>query len=168
MSGEIFENEKAQLVVDNVLLNGLESELTENNAVSKFYVDSKLQTAVDGLNTTDGVINQRIDVMSMGLESETSTRYQVDTDLQTAIDNEALRAQNVESSQSNSISNLEDNKLNKSGGSLTGDVKLVDSYLNFGDNWRVKASGDGSKIVFQHKKADGVWRTAVPFIYSPN
>lgn len=55
------------------------------------------------------------------------------------------------------------NKFDKAGGDISGNVKLVDSYLNFGDNWRVKASADGSKIVFEYLRA-GVWRTAVPFI----
>ena len=49
---------------------------------------------------------------------------------------------------------MQNHKFNKAGGSLSGDVKLVDASLNFGDNWRVKASIDGSKIVFQHREAD--------------
>jgi Asp-tRNA(Asn)/Glu-tRNA(Gln) amidotransferase C subunit len=56
-------------------------------------------------------------------------------------------------------------KFNKTGGDVSGNVKLVDSYLNFGDSWRVKASGDGLRIVFEHLK-NGVWRTALPFICS--
>ena len=54
-------------------------------------------------------------------------------------------------------------KFDKAGGSVSGEVTL-DSYLNFGTNWRVKASGDGSRIVFQHKKADGSWKDGIPFI----
>ena len=80
------------------------------------------------------------------------------------IDNQFLSRESSETNLINSIIALEDNKFNKAGGSLSGDVTLVDSYLNFGPNWRVKASADGSKIVFQHKKADNVWRTAIPFI----
>lgn len=53
-------------------------------------------------------------------------------------------------------------KLDKLGGSV-GELTL-DSYLNFGTNWRVKASSDGSRIVFQHKKADGSWKDGIPFI----
>ena len=49
MSGENYETEKTQLIVDNLILNGLQSEYVENNAVSKFYVDGKVQSAVDGL-----------------------------------------------------------------------------------------------------------------------
>jgi len=69
------------------------------------------------------------------------------------------------SSHTASISALDNNKFNKSGGSVSGEV-VLDSYLNFGPNWRVKASADGSKILFQHKKADGIYRTALPFICS--
>jgi hypothetical protein len=54
-------------------------------------------------------------------------------------------------------------KFDKTGGSVSGEVTL-DSYLNFGTNWRVKASSDGSRIVFQHKKADGSWKDGIPFI----
>jgi hypothetical protein len=81
------------------------------------------------------------------------------------IDNEFLARESSETSLDNKITALEDNKFNKAGGSLSGEVTL-DSYLNFGTNWRVKASADGSKIIFQHKKADGVWRNAIPFIAS--
>ena len=61
------------------------------------------------------------------------------------------------------VTSLQDDKMNKSGGNFSGDIKLVDSYLNFGDNWRVEASGDGSRIVFEFLKA-GVWKPALPFI----
>ena len=66
-----------------------------------------------------------------------------------------------------SISNLDNYKMNKSGGNFSGEV-VMDSYLRFGPNWRVKGSADGVRLVFQHMKADGVWRNAVPFIASSN
>ena len=49
MSGENYETEKTQLIVDSLLLNGLESEYVATNAVSKAYVDTKVQSAVDSL-----------------------------------------------------------------------------------------------------------------------
>ena len=54
-------------------------------------------------------------------------------------------------------------KFDKVGGSVSGEVTL-DSYLNFGTNWRVKGSASGDRIVFQHKKADGSWKDGIPFI----
>lgn len=57
---------------------------------------------------------------------------------------------------------LDLNKFDKAGGAISGPV-VLDSYLNFGPNWRVKASADGSKIVFEYLR-EGRWRTAVPFI----
>ena len=41
--------ESTQLIVDNVVLQGLESELISTNAVSKAYVDSHISSAVSAL-----------------------------------------------------------------------------------------------------------------------
>ena len=49
MSGENFESEKTQLIVDNLVLNGLQSEYVATNAVSKAYVDTKVSDAVSSL-----------------------------------------------------------------------------------------------------------------------
>ena len=250
MSGENYETEKTQLIVDSLLLNGLESEYVATNAVSKAYVDTKVQSAVDSLvngassavdtlkelndvlsavdstlaldiltkigdekkdrETADAVLTAaisteafdrqneiirieqnyqsadtlasgRIDNLSMGLESEISARNtgdfvlndRVDT-LSLGLENEAVNRSYADAQLNGRVDNismvvegLQDSKASKTGATFTGDVKLEDSYLNFGDNWRVKASGDGSKILFQHKKADNVWRTAVPFISLP-
>ena len=249
MSGENYETEKTQLIVDSLLLNGLESEYVATNAVSKAYVDTKVQSAVDSLvngassavdtlkelndvlsavdstlaldiltkigdekkdresadavltaaisteafdrqneiirieqnfqtadtlasgridnlsmgleseisarNTGDFVLNDRVDTLSLGLENEVSTRSYADAQLNGRVDNISMV-----------VEGLQDSKANKSGAIFTGDVRLEDAYLNFGESWRVKASGDGSKILFQHKKSDGIWRTAVPFICS--
>ena len=249
MSSENYETEKTQLIVDNLILNGLQSEYVENNAVSKFYVDGKVQSAVDGLvngassavdtlyklnevlssvdstlaldiltkigdekkdresadavltaaisteafdrqneiirieqnyQSADTLASGRIDNLSMGLESEISARNTGDFVLNDRIDTLSLGLENELASRSYgdallngrvdtvsmAVEGLQDSKANKSGATFTGDVTLEDAYLNFGSNWRVKCSGDGSKILFQHKKADNVWRTAVPFICS--
>lgn len=249
MSGENYETEKTQLIVDSLLLNGLESEYVATNAVSKAYVDTKVQSAVDSLvngassavdtlkelndvlsavdstlaldiltkigdekkdrETADAVLtaaisteafdrqneiirieqnyqsadtlaSERIDNLSMGLESEISARNTGDFVLNDRIDTLSLGLENELASRSYgdallngrvdtvsmAVEGLQDSKANKSGATFTGDVRLEDAYLNFGESWRVKASGDGSKILFQHKKSDGIWRTAVPFICS--
>jgi hypothetical protein len=249
MSGENYETEKTQLIVDSLLLNGLESEYVATNAVSKAYVDTKVQSAVDSLvngassavdtlkelndvlsavdstlaldiltkigdekkdrETADAVLTAaisteafdrqneiirieqnyqsadtlasgRIDNLSMGLESEISARNTGDFVLNDRIDTLSLGLENELASRSYgdallngrvdtvsmAVEGLQDSKASKTGATFTGDVKLEDAYLNFGESWRVKASGDGSKILFQHKKADNIWRTAVPFICS--
>lgn len=249
MSGENYETEKTQLIVDSLLLNGLESEYVATNAVSKGYVDTKVQSAVDSLvngassavdtlkelndvlsavdstlaldiltkigdekkdrETADAVLTAaisteafdrqneiirieqnyqsadtlasgRIDNLSMGLESEISARNTGDFVLNDRIDTLSLGLENELASRSYgdallngrvdtvsmAVEGLQDSKASKTGATFTGDVKLEDAYLNFGESWRVKASGDGSKILFQHKKSDGIWRTAVPFICS--
>jgi len=278
--GDVYESESVQLIVDNLVLNGLESNLLSNNAVSKTYVDQHITTAINALvdgaapaldtlkeigaalgndanlasvltsqiaavnsaiaaeaaarsssdattnatfeaevryrtdtqNTTYSKISNLENLRSLDLETNTSAsestrRMLVDGDnaLRFFIESEASQRNEAESIIHNRISDqsmqletesmtrssadalhaarldaadisllaahsenarLSDVKFNKAGGDLVGDVTLVDSFLNFGLNWRVKASGDGTKILFQHKKSDGVWRTALPFICS--
>ena len=118
-------------------------------------VAMEVQNAVMSLTTADTQLSGRIDTISSNLENESGARSGADVQLSGRIDGLTMDVENLQSS-----------KFNKTGGDINGDVKLVDSYLNFGENWRVRASGDGTKILFQHKKLDGVWRTALPFICS--
>ena len=249
MSGENYETEKTQLIVDSLLLNGLESEYVATNAVSKAYVDTKVQSAVDSLvngassavdtlkelndvlsavdstlaldiltkigeekkdresadavltaaisteafdrqneiirieqnfQSADTQLNQRVDIATMQLENEVVNRSVADSQLSERVDTLSLGLENEVSTRSYAdaqlngradnismvVEGLQDSKANKSGATFTGDVTLEDAYLQFGLSRRVKASGDGSKILFQHKKSDNVWRTAVPFICS--
>ena len=228
--------EPVQLIVDNLVLSGLEANLASTNAVSKAYVDAHitsavsslvnsapatldtlkeiatalgndanlattlansissegtarsladagLQTQINALSTATGgsggsslqsqitaEISARTSAVSAeatraglaeskeasdrasavtgvqnNLNTEAKSRDDADIALGVRIDNEFLSRESSETSLGNSISALEDNKFNKVGGSLSGEVTL-DSYLNFGPNWRVKASADGSKI----------------------
>lgn len=266
------EYEPVQLVVDEVLLNGLTSTYVDNNAVSKLYVDSSISTAVSNLVNgagpaydtlkeladaltesggslsteilnavadekkraedaegkeqtarinADGVLEQkitdeknaregevvllnnailnegialraadyalglRVDSSNMMIGEEAGMRLAADNaevvarDAAILVETERARAAEVVldlavAGHSTALSEatearaaLDLNKFDKAGGDISGNVKLVDSYLNFGDNWRVKASADGSKIVFEYLRA-GVWRTAVPFISKSN
>ena len=104
---------------------------------------------------------------AVGDISETTSSLQslnAEVSRATAADNDHVSRLNGHDS---SISNLDSIKMNKSGGNFSGEV-MMDSYLKFGPNWRVKGSADGVRLVFQHMKADGVWRNAVPFIASSN
>jgi ABC-type uncharacterized transport system fused permease/ATPase subunit len=121
------------------LQSGLASEITNR--------EQAIAQAVSDISETTSSLQS-------GLSEEVSTRSSQKEQLDSVLGNFQ-----------NDIVNLQDDKFNKTGGSLSGEVTL-DSYLNFGSNWRVKASANGSKIIFQHKKADGVWRTALPFICS--
>ena len=123
---------------------------------------SEIGRIESNFNAADSLINDRINDQSMQLENESSARSNVDNlhaDRLNAIDVSIGTMQTEDSK-------LRNSKFVKTGGNVSGDITLVDSYLNFGLNWRVKASADGSKIVFQHMKADRVWRTAIPFICS--
>ena len=127
------------------------------------------------INDADLLINERLNTLGMNLENEGISRNDADVELSTRCDNlvtsvfnekserksedvlirasivavnEDLVAESAE--RASAVSALQSSKFDKSGGSVSGDVKLVDSFLNFGDSWRVKASGDGLRIVFEH------------------
>ena len=186
---EITRVENAYSSTDTVLFGKIEEVKTEllNESILRASEDIRV---IDMLNVADNLINDRLNDLSMQLENEGTTRSNADVELSTRCDdlvtdifnekserksedvlirasivavNEDLIAEGAE--RSTGISALQSSKFNKSGGDVTGSVKLVDSYLNFGDSWRVKASGDGLRIVFEHLK-NGVWRTALPFICS--
>ena len=110
-------------------------------------LETKLETESARAMASEGSLETK-------LETESARAMASEASLETKVEQETARAQDVESG-----------KANLSGADFSGAVKLFD-YLHFSDNWRVKASVDGARIVFQHKKADGVWRTAVPFICS--
>ena len=114
---------------------------------SEASLETKLETESARAMASEGSLETK-------LETESARAMAAEGSLETKVEQETARAQDVESG-----------KANLSGADFSGPVKLYD-YLNFSENWRVKASVDGARIVFQHKKADGVWRTAVPFICS--
>ena len=97
------------------------------------------------------------------LSEESSSHVSADTALGVRVDDEKTRAEGVEAGHETRITSVEDTKLNKAGGSMTGDLTIQDSYIYFGTAWRVKASADGTRIEFQYKKTD-TWKLALPFI----
>ena len=174
------ETEPVYIIVDNVVLEGSDADLVHNNAVSKAYVDAKLSQAVadekKDREDADTGLSGRIDVVSASLENEQSDRSSADAGLSGRIDVVSASLENEQSDRSTADAGLsgridvevkraedvEALKFDKSGGAVSGDLTL-DAYLNFGTNWRVKASGDGSRIVFEFKRG-AVWKTALPFI----
>ena len=148
--------------------------------------DSAIAQTVSSLSeTTDslqGQIDAEVSARGSAIDAEVSARGSAITAEVTArnlaistatapIVASATTTHNMLLSQGNyfndKVTGLENNKLNKAGGVMTGDLQMNNnSYLKFSDFWRVSCSNDGSKILFQHKKADGIWRTAVPFICS--
>ena len=160
-SGLESEIQRAQLSETN-LQGQITAEITartEADTGLRAYVDSNHFGESNARIAENGVLNQRISDEIINRENDV---YQVSDTLVQVSSALNSRCDGL----NNSVTALGDSKLNKDGGVMTGDLQINNSYLKFSDFWRVSCSNDGSKILFQHKKADGVWRTAVPFICS--
>ena len=147
-------------------ISRIEANLNEGDSLINSRINdasSQLETEMMARSNADVELSDRCDVLTLGVFNANAERNSQDVLLNARVTatNEDLSAESQQRAQD--IDGVNNSKLNKSGGSVSGDLTL-DSYLNFSSNWRVKASADGSKIVFQHKKADNVWRTAIPFI----
>ena len=110
-------------------------------------------------------------ILEAKLAEETLSRSGNDTQLGLRIDSEETRAKAVESLHGEQLDSLSQSKLNNSSGIMYGDLTVAntgslimeDCFIYFVTNWRVRASADGSRIIFEYKK-NGVWKMALPFI----
>ena len=129
-------------------IRAMDAELALSTAIADEYksrVDAVAQEAKD-----------RDSAISAAVSAESLIRIAAELDLDGKITAEQQRAEGVEAG-----------KANLSGAMLEGGPLVVlDSYLQFGDNWRVRGSFDGKRLVFEHKRPNGPWRTALPFITS--
>jgi len=69
------------------------------------------------------------------------------------------------------VTQLQNQKLDKVGGIVTGEIQLLD-YLYIGDHWRIAAAASGTRLQFEWSEfargtAEAVWSVGVPFISSP-
>jgi hypothetical protein len=108
-------------------------------------------------------VDSSISGVNFMLQEESGSRVSADSALESKISDEKSRAEDVEGTHDSRLTSVEADKLNKAGGSMTGDLTIQDSYIYFGTAWRVKASADGTRIEFQYKKTD-TWKLALPFI----
>ena len=97
MSVEVYE--PVQLIVDNLVLQGLEANLVSTNAVSKSYVDNHISSAVSALvASAPGTLNTLNEIalalgndanlattLANSISSEANTRALADAGLQTQI-----------------------------------------------------------------------------------
>ena len=146
--------------------SSLQSQITAEISARTSAVSAEATRALaaESKEASDRVAGDAL--VQSNLTAEAASRLSADNALGGRVDTEIAARQSADTALNTSVTALQNDKFNKAGGDISGTVKLVDAYLNFGDNWRVKASADGSKIVFQHRKADLVWRTAIPFICS--
>ena len=140
---------RAEDAVSAERTRAMDAEGLLSTAISDEYksrVDAVAQEAKD-----------RDSAISAAVSAESLIRIAAELDLDGKITAEQQRAEGVEAG-----------KANLSGGAMFegGDLVVLDSYLQFGTNWRVRGSGDGKRLVFEHKREGGPWRTALPFITS--
>ena len=139
----------AEQAVATERTRAMDAEGLLSSAISDEYksrVDAVAQEAKD-----------RDSAISAAVSAESLIRIAAELDLDGKITAEQQRAEGVEAG-----------KANLSGGAMFegGDLVVLDSYLQFGTNWRVRGSFDGKRLVFEHKRPDGPWRVALPFITS--
>ena len=135
----------------NAATDGLSSAILQETNDCSSVIASEIYNREQAIASAVGA---EAGARAESIDFEISNRTAADDALDVKITNERLRAEDVES-----------NKADLSGAVFSGDVQLSDSYLQFGLNWRVKGSHDGSRLVFEHLR-NSVWKTAVPFISS--
>lgn len=184
----------ATLYAEEVLLLGPVESMTASSATTKSYVDSVVQASVTEekkdrefvdeaqlarISAAEGQIiandsvqqqqnqflNGLINDASMNLENENIARSNADVEIKAEIKTESERAVAKEVVLEQEVVVLTNEKLSKSGGTMSGDLSLDNKYLYFSTNWRVSGNLTGSKLTFEHYKADlAQWRVALPFI----
>jgi len=188
------ENGLATLYAEEVRLLGPVESMTATSATTKSYVDSVVQASVTEekkdrefvdeaqlarISAAEGQIiandsvqqqqnqflNGLINDASMNLENENIARSNADVEIKAEIKTESERAVAKEVVLEQEVVVLTNEKLSKSGGTMSGDLSLDNKYLYFSTNWRVSGNLTGSKLTFEHYKADlDQWRVALPFI----
>lgn len=164
LAGDIFNEANRAQLAEQALDVRLVGEHDRAQA-AEASLETKLETESARAMASEASLETKLETESArAMASEASLETKLETESARAMASEASLETKIEQ-ESNRAQDVESGKANLSGADFSGPVKLFD-YLNFSENWRVKASVDGARIVFQHKKADGVWRTAVPFICS--
>ena len=135
----------------NALTDGLSSAIAQETSDRSSAISSEIFNRQEAIAYAVG---QEAGARAEDIGSEIANRTSADNALDLKISDEKKRAEDAEAL-----------KANLSGAVFSGNVQLSDSYLQFGVNWRVKGSADGSRLVFEHLR-NGVWKTAVPFISS--
>ncbi len=167
--------ELADYMSDSTVAGGLVSQLAsittsvDDEAKRAVAAESALESKVGSLETAmeseDSALNSRIDTLGASLEDEHDRAVAAEAALESKIGSVETNAESALAAEVSRAQAAEALKADLSGATFTGDVQLSDSYLQFGPNWRVKGSGDGSRLVFEHKR-NNVWKVAVPFISS--
>ena len=172
LSAETSARESAVSDVSFLLQEESSSRVSGENALNG-RVDDEKKVSSDAVSAEASARESAVSDLSFLLQEESSSRVSGENALNVRVDDEkkvssdavsaeASARESADSAEASARASADALKFDKSGGSVSGEVTL-DSYLNFGSNWRVKASADGSRIVFEYLRA-GVWRSAVPFI----
>ena len=125
----------------------------------------KIHSESDRASLAEGVLDTRITILSSSLDDEKARAILAESDLDSRIGSVETAGEQAVADERSRAEAAEALKADLSGAVFTGDVQLTDSYLQFGPQWRVRASNDGKRLVFEYKR-DQVWKTAIPFITS--
>ena len=129
-------------------------------------LEQKVQSESDRAMLAEGELDIRVSAISTNLDTESKRAVDAEGALDSRISSVESSAEQAIADEKSRAETAEALKANLSGAVFTGDVQLADSYLQFGPQWRVRGSGDGKRLVFEHKRPDGPWRVALPFITS--
>jgi hypothetical protein len=132
--------------------------------------------------TSDAMLSDRVDTVVFSLEAETTSRSDADValggrvdvvsqnlenaiqSLTTIIADENTRATGVEMVIQSDVTNLQDNKLNRTSPVVEGDLSLSEPhFIYFGSDWRVRSQSN--RMQFEYSKpGSGVFKIALPII----
>ena len=152
--------------IDTVSLN-LENEVTNRGQALAQAVGDISETTSSLRSDLNDEVTNRSQSLAQAVSDISETTNSLRSDLNGEVTNREQSLAQAVGDISETTSSLQNIKRDKTDGVFDVDVTVHD-YLNFGERWRVKASSNGTKSMlnFQHKKLDGVWRTALPFIAS--
>ena len=175
LANSISSEATSRAVADTLLSSQITALTTSTSAnlasetAARVAADATLTSA---LNAEVSLRSAQKTAFDASLAAEISARAAADVALGLRVDDEKTRAEAIESYHGEQLESLIQNKVNKAGDTFTGDLTVAssgslvmeDSFIYFGAKWRVRASSDGSRIIFEYKKSDNVWRMALPFI----
>ena len=126
------------------------------------------------ITAEEGARAAAVDAIHVNIATEAKARGDADDAINASIAAEAKARGDADTDLKNDLENKIDRNNGHSTGTLTTATLQVDklSYMYIGDHWRIKATSDGSQLVFEYavngngsvNALSANWEVAVPFI----